>query len=69
MSHLQEVEISRAILNAYHQKISGCIVSDVIIVGAGPAGMTAAFYLAQEGLKVTLLEKRLAPGGGIWGGE
>lgn len=68
MADLQEVEISRAILNAYHQKISECIESDVIIVGAGPAGMTAAFYLAQAGLKVTVMEKRLAPGGGIWGG-
>jgi len=68
MPDLKETEISRAILNAYHQKLSDRIVSDVLIVGAGPAGMTAAIYLARKSIKVTLLEKRLAPGGGIWGG-
>jgi len=68
MHDLQETEISKAILGAYHQKFSDRIVSDVLIVGAGPAGMTAALYLAQRDIKVTMLEKRLAPGGGIWGG-
>ncbi len=68
MPDLKETEISKAILNAYHQKLSDRIASDVLIVGAGPAGMTGALYLGQRGIKVTLLEKRLAPGGGIWGG-
>jgi menaquinone-9 beta-reductase len=31
--------------------------ADVIVVGAGPAGSTTAFYLAQAGLDVLLLEK------------
>ena len=30
---------------------------DVIVVGGGPAGTTAARYAAQEGLSVLLLEK------------
>ena len=30
--------------------------SDVIVVGAGPGGSTAAAYLARHGLSVTLLE-------------
>ena len=30
---------------------------DVIVVGAGPAGSTAALRLAQKGLKVLLLER------------
>lgn len=33
--------------------------TDVAIVGAGPVGMTAASLLAAEGLRVTLLERRL----------
>ena len=37
---------------------------DVAIIGAGPAGMTAAIYAARANLKVLLLDK-LAPGGQI----
>ncbi|NLS94349.1 MAG: thiazole biosynthesis protein [Planctomycetaceae bacterium] len=68
MSSLDEVEISKTILCTYHERFLDRIASDVIIVGAGPSGLVAAYFLAKSGLKVTVLEKRLAPGGGIWGG-
>jgi geranylgeranyl reductase family protein len=35
--------------------------ADVIVVGAGPAGSSAAYYLAQAGLDVLLLEKARFP--------
>jgi geranylgeranyl reductase family protein len=35
--------------------------ADVIVVGAGPAGSATAFYLAQAGLDVLLLEKTRFP--------
>jgi menaquinone-9 beta-reductase len=35
--------------------------ADVVVVGAGPAGATTAFYLAQSGLDVLLLEKSRFP--------
>jgi geranylgeranyl reductase family protein len=35
--------------------------ADVIVVGAGPAGSTAAYYLANAGLDVLLLEKTSFP--------
>ncbi len=35
----------------------------VAIVGAGPAGLTAAFYLRTWGFRVTLYDKESAPGG------
>lgn len=35
---------------------------DVIVVGAGPAGVTAALRMAQKGLKVLLLERGAVPG-------
>ena len=35
--------------------------ADVIVVGAGPAGSATAYYLAQGGLDVLLLEKSRFP--------
>jgi len=34
---------------------------NVLIVGAGPAGSTAAYYLAKAGISVTVLEKTSFP--------
>ena len=42
--------------------IDGTHVRDVIIVGAGPAGLAAAVYAASEGLDVLMIETQ-APGG------
>jgi thiamine thiazole synthase len=68
MSGFEDTEISRAIITTYHERLLSRLTSDVLVVGAGPSGLTAAFYLARSGLNVTVLEKRLTPGGGIWGG-
>ncbi len=35
---------------------------DIIIIGAGPAGLTAAYFLAKEGLDVVVFEKELKKG-------
>src|SRR5690606_23712190 len=35
--------------------------ADVIVVGAGPAGSTTAYYLARAGMDVLLLEKQAFP--------
>lgn len=35
----------------------------VAVVGAGPAGLTAAYYLAKSGHQVTVFEKEGSPGG------
>ena len=42
---------------------------DVVVVGAGPAGMTAAMTAARHGLGVLLLDDNPAAGGQIWRGE
>ncbi|HOO73786.1 MAG TPA: FAD-dependent oxidoreductase [Tepiditoga sp.] len=35
----------------------------IAVIGAGPAGLSCAFYLATEGYKVTVFEKEKVPGG------
>jgi geranylgeranyl reductase family protein len=42
--------------------------SDVLIIGAGPAGSTAAFILASRGFKVHLLDRRVFPRPKLCGG-
>lgn len=39
---------------------------DVLVVGAGPAGLAAAALAAESGAKVILADDNLAPGGQIW---
>ena len=65
---MDEVTISRAITETYIKDLLEAMELDVAIVGAGPAGMTAAYYLAKEGVKTAIFEKKLSIGGGIWGG-
>ncbi|HOK46021.1 MAG TPA: sulfide-dependent adenosine diphosphate thiazole synthase [Bryobacteraceae bacterium] len=65
---ITETAISKAIVESYYRKLADRIESDVIIAGAGPSGLVAASCLAGAGKRVTIIEKRLSPGGGIWGG-
>ncbi len=65
---IDEVSITRKILNRFYREFEDSLELDVAIAGAGPAGMTAARYLANAGKKVAIFEKKLSIGGGIWGG-
>ncbi len=65
---LDEIKISKAIIKTYNDKLIGCLEVDVAIVGAGPAGMVCAYYLARAGKKVAIFERKLSVGGGMWGG-
>ena len=65
---LDEIIISKAIIESYKEKLIGALDVDVAIVGAGPAGMVAAYYLAKAKKKVALFERKLSVGGGMWGG-
>ncbi|AIY39341.1 geranylgeranyl reductase [Collimonas arenae] len=42
--------------------------SDVLIVGAGPAGAHLAYLLAQQGLQVTIIDKQAFPRAKVCGG-
>jgi thiamine thiazole synthase len=65
---MDEVIISRAIVESYMKDLLEAMELDVAIVGAGPSGLAAAYYLAKEGVRTAIFEKKLSVGGGIWGG-
>jgi NADPH-dependent glutamate synthase beta subunit-like oxidoreductase len=45
------------------------LTSNVVVVGAGPAGLSAAYHLARRGYPVTVLERSGKPGGAICSGS
>jgi thiamine thiazole synthase len=65
---LDEIKISRAIIESYTEKLVKALDVDVAIVGGGPAGMVCGYYLAKAGKRVVLFERKLSIGGGMWGG-
>lgn len=69
---IKEYETSRAMTTRYFNDMYDRAISDVLIVGAGSAGLSCAFTIATErpDLKVTIVESAVAPGGGAWlGGQ
>ncbi|CAE6497468.1 unnamed protein product, partial [Rhizoctonia solani] len=69
---IKESQVSRAMTKRYFEDMYDRAVSDVVIVGAGSAGLSCAYHLAKNAphLKITILEAGVAPGGGAWlGGQ
>jgi thiamine thiazole synthase len=65
---LDEITISRAIIESYNKKLLDSLEVDVAIAGAGPAGLCCGYFLAKAGKKVAIFERKLSIGGGMWGG-
>ena len=65
---LDEIIISKAIIESYTKELLEFTDVDIAVVGAGPSGLVASYYLAKRGLKTVIYERRLSIGGGIWGG-
>lgn len=61
-----EAQITRAIADEFFSVFNERITSDVIIIGAGPAGLTAGRELALMGYKVLIIEQNNYLGGGYW---
>ncbi|MEN3186981.1 MAG: sulfide-dependent adenosine diphosphate thiazole synthase [Atribacterota bacterium] len=68
MFNLDEVAITRIIVERYLEKFLAHLEVDVAIVGGGPSGLVAGYFLASSGHKVALYERKLSVGGGMWGG-
>ena len=65
---LDDITITKAIVDDFSKTFMDYTEVDVALVGGGPANLVAATRLAQKGYKVALFEKKLALGGGMWGG-
>jgi len=68
VQNLSELTISKAIIKTFMEKLEEHLETDVAIVGGGPSGLVAAYYLAKRGFKVSLFERKLSIGGGMWAG-
>ncbi|ABN69165.1 thiazole biosynthesis enzyme [Staphylothermus marinus F1] len=66
---LSEGDLAKTLIDALHKKLSEIVRVDVVIVGAGPSGLTAAWKLGEKGYKVVVLERMLGVGGGMRGGS
>ena len=62
----REIEITSEIAKEFHDVLIDRVNSDVIIIGAGPAGLTASRELSNMGFKVLVIEQNNYLGGGYW---
>lgn len=65
-ARVAEASITRAIVGEFTEWFKEYIVSDAVVVGAGPSGLIAARDLANAGFKTLVIESNNYLGGGFW---
>jgi len=65
-TRLAEAQITRGIVGNFLKDFMDYITNDVIIIGGGPSGLTAAIDLASKGFKTLIVESNNYLGGGFW---
>ncbi|MCJ1351366.1 MAG: thiamine metabolism- protein [Icmadophila ericetorum] len=69
---IRESQVSRAMTRRYFKDLDTYAESDIVIVGAGSCGLSAAYMLGKSrpDLKIAIIEASVSPGGGAWlGGQ
>lgn len=69
---IRESQVSRAMTSRYFKDLDKYAESDIVIVGAGSSGLTAAYILGKSrpDLKIAIIEANVAVGGGCFlGGQ
>jgi len=61
-----EKDVTRAIVTTFGRDLEEHAENDVIIIGAGPAGLMAGKELASKGVKTLIIERNNYLGGGFW---
>lgn len=65
-AHIDEKQVTRAIVESFTKEFLDCIDTDVIIIGGGPSGLVAGKDLAAKGVRVVIIEANNYLGGGFW---
>jgi len=69
---IRESQVSRAMTRRYFNDLDTYAESDIVVIGAGSCGLSAAYMLgkARPDLKIAIIEASVSPGGGAWlGGQ
>jgi NADPH-dependent 2,4-dienoyl-CoA reductase/sulfur reductase-like enzyme len=63
-THIRESTVSRAMTSRYFKDMDTYAESDVVIIGAGSCGLSAAYTLAKArpDLKIAIIEANVSPG-------
>lgn len=67
--HPADMGIAGYALPIPRRKVEGAVRVDVVVVGAGPAGIAAACIAAEAGRSVALVDDNPGRGGQLWRGE
>jgi len=69
MTNSSEIHVTKTIMNEFMDDfIENILERNIVIVGSGPCGVTAAKYAAELGHKTVMIERNIYGGGGMWQG-